>query len=104
MILVSSWACCTVRTSFGRTIWRWRAAERHTLHEVRLGEFAGGRVSEIIVQPGSPCDGKRISQLVFPSGAMIASVRRGARVVVPNGGTGLATGDVLAVVAQGGGG
>lgn len=78
-----------------------RAAQRHSLQQERLGAFSDVAVSEVVVQAGSACDGKCIAEVSWPRGAMIVSLQRGAKLIVPHGGTRLEAGDVLAIVAQG---
>ena len=47
--------------------------------------------------PGSLADGRLLKEVPIPSGATIVSVRRGVNVIVPEGNTRLAHGDVLTV-------
>ena len=51
--------------------------------------------------PGAPCIGQHISQVGWPRDFVIASLRRGRRVLIPHGDTVLQAGDVLVVVAEG---
>ncbi len=80
-----------------------RAALRHRAHQVRLGAISDERmdVTEIIVEAGAPCAGKRISETQWPRSCVLASLRRGRRVLVPHGDTVVKAGDVLVIVAEG---
>lgn len=77
-----------------------RAVTRHRHDQVRLSTLSELGVQEFIVEAGSPCAGKRIMELRWPAESVVASVRRGRRVLVPHGDTVLQSGDVLVVVAD----
>ena len=78
-----------------------RAAIRHRAHQVRLGAVGGINVEEITVAPQSQAAGKRISELAWPHQSVVASVRRGRRLLIPHGDTVLQKGDVIVVVVEG---
>lgn len=80
-----------------------RAELRHRAHQVRLGASTGVSltIQEVIVEPGAPCDQRRIQEMEWPSTSVIASVRRGPEVIIPHGDTILRAGDVLVVVTDG---
>ncbi len=78
-----------------------RAALRHRAHQVRLGAVGGVSVEEIAVEEQSLCVGQRVSEIAWPHDCVIATVRRGTRLLIPRGDTVLQAGDVLAVVAEG---
>jgi CIC family chloride channel protein len=80
-----------------------RAALRHRAHQVRLGAISDERmdVTEMIVEAGAPCAGKRISETQWPRNCVLASLRRGRRVLIPHGDTVVKPGDVLVIVAEG---
>lgn len=80
-----------------------RATLRHRAQAGRLDVTTSAevRVQEITVLPGAACVGQRISQVGWPRDSVIASVRRGRRMLVPHGDTILQAGDVLVVVAEG---
>jgi chloride channel protein, CIC family len=78
-----------------------RAAMRHQASQVRLGAFGGLSVEELVVAAGSACAGQAVSQVPWPRECVIASLRRGRRVMIPRGDTILRPGDVLVVVAEG---
>jgi len=78
-----------------------RVVTRHRAQQVRLGAFSGTNVEEIVVASGSPCAGKRISQVAWPRESVVATIRRGQQMIIPHGNTVLRVGDVLVVVAEG---
>lgn len=80
-----------------------RVTQRHQEHAVRLDALTPARVdvSDIVVEIGAPSAGKRVNEIAFPQGCIIASVRRGGQVFIPRGETRLLAGDVLVVVAEG---
>ncbi len=80
-----------------------RAEQRHKAGEVRLDAITPERVqvSDVIVERGAPCDGKRMREVRWPDGSLIASVRRGDQVFIPHGETIIRAGDALVVVAEG---
>jgi CIC family chloride channel protein len=56
---------------------------------------------ELLVEPDSPMDGKRIQKLGLPAGAIVATVERGSRFIVPSGGTVIDAGDMITVMIDG---
>jgi chloride channel protein, CIC family len=80
-----------------------RVTQRHQEHAMRLDALTPERVdvSDVAVETGAQVDGKRISEIPFPRGCVVASVRRSGQVFIPHGDTILRTGDVLVVVAEG---
>jgi chloride channel protein, CIC family len=80
-----------------------RATLRHHAEVGRLDVSTGAAVSvhEITVAPDAACVGQRIGQAGWPRDSVIASLRRGRRVLIPHGDTVLQAGDVLVVVAEG---
>jgi len=80
-----------------------RAAQRHRMHQARLGALSGEnvRVYEIRIEPGAACDGRRVKEVDWPPNCLLASVRKGRRVEIPHGDTGLKAGDTLVVVVEG---
>jgi CIC family chloride channel protein len=80
-----------------------RTAQRHQEHEVRLDALTPSRVDvmEVIVENGSQCAGRKMSEIPFPRECVIASVRRGGQVFIPHGTTIVEAGDTLVMVSQG---
>ena len=78
-----------------------RTALRHRAQQARLGVVTGAQVEEIVVQPNALCAGKRVSEAAWPRDSVIASIRRGSRLLIPHGDTLLQAGDVLTVVYEG---
>ena len=72
---------------------------RHRHDQVRLSTFSELGVQEFIVESGAPCAGLRIMDVHWPAESVVASVRRGRRILVPHGDTIVQAGDVLVVVA-----
>ncbi|MCC7447470.1 MAG: chloride channel protein [Anaerolineae bacterium] len=69
--------------------------------QVRLETYSQGRVIELRVERGAVADGKLISQITWPEGSIVATIRRRSRAIVPRGSTRLQAGDVLTVVMTG---
>jgi CIC family chloride channel protein len=81
-----------------------RASMRHRAHQARLGAAASGpdvSVEEIVIEQGAPCDGRHIKEVTWPHDSVVASLRRGRRMLIPHGDTLVKAGDVLVVVAEG---
>lgn len=80
-----------------------RAALRHRVQQVRLDALTPERVNmiEITLEAGAPCAGKKMKDLPWPQDCIVASLRRGQKVLIPRGETVLNVGDVLVVVAEG---
>jgi CIC family chloride channel protein len=80
-----------------------RVTQRHQEHAVRLDALTPPRVdvSDVAVEYGALMDGRRISEIPFPRGCVVASVRRRGQVFIPHGDTMLHAGDMLVIVAEG---
>jgi CIC family chloride channel protein len=78
-----------------------RAETRHRAHQVRLGALSGVTVEEVVVEVNAPCANKRLSEVKWPRDSVIATLRRGKRIVIPHGDTLLKAGDVLVIAAEG---
>lgn len=78
-----------------------RAVLRHKADQVRLGAYSGATIEEISIEKGSPCEGKAISEIAWPTKCIIASIRRGRDLLIPHGETILLPRDVLVYVADG---
>ena len=81
-----------------------RTAQRHRIHQVKLGAISGEnvRIFEIPVEAGSPCDGRRVKDVPWPSNCLVASLRRSRSVIIPHGDTVLRAGNTLVVLVEGG--
>lgn len=77
-----------------------RAALRHRARQVRLGEVGRVDVHEITIESGAHCIGFRVRDIAWPRDCVIATIRRGRRLLIPRGETTLQADDVLAVVAE----
>jgi CIC family chloride channel protein len=77
-----------------------RATVRHRADQAKLGAFTGAAVEEFVVAPGASCAGRRVSDCAWPRDCVLASCRRGAQILVPNGNTVLQPGDVLVAVGD----
>ena len=79
-----------------------RSSLRHRAHQAKLNAVSGEAVSveEIAVEAGAPCDGQRIQDVPWPRDCVVASLRRGRRVLIPHGDTLLQAGDILVFVAE----
>jgi CIC family chloride channel protein len=93
------------------TVFGSESAQRQLAERLRLDEWTTGeqprvpsdlaaRFFEVEVPAGSAANGRAIREVAVPAGCSIVSVRRGAEVLVPGGGTVLASGDVLTVFAH----
>ncbi|QBI19445.1 CBS domain-containing protein [Egibacter rhizosphaerae] len=68
----------------------------------RLRDLAGARFSELVVAPDSSAAGRRVSEVDWPAGTVLTSVRRGDELIVPNGDTVLEAGDELVALQRSG--
>ncbi len=82
-----------------------RTAQRHRIHQVKLGATSGEnvRIFEIPIEAGSPCDGRKVKEVPWPSNCLVASLRSRRNVVIPHGDTVLRAGNILVVLVEGGG-
>ena len=78
-----------------------RAALRNQAQRVRLSASTDARVDEVVVARGAACDGRRVRDVAWPRDFVLATVRRGERVLLPRGDTTLEAGDVLVVLTEG---
>ncbi|MEO8611613.1 MAG: chloride channel protein [Chloroflexota bacterium] len=72
--------------------------ERHLARHVRLEAYSQQHIMEMRVKLKAPADGKLISELSWPQGSIVASIRRGGSPIIPHGSTRLLAGDLLTVV------
>jgi chloride channel protein, CIC family len=54
-----------------------------------------------VVEAQAPCADKRVSEVQWPRDSVIATLRRGQRVIIPHGDTLLKPGDVLVIAVEG---
>jgi CIC family chloride channel protein len=79
-----------------------RAANQQTVQQVQLtAADENVNIHQIKIKPKSPYIGQQISAVPWPRDCVIATLRRGRRVIIPHGDTVLYAGDVLVVVADG---
>jgi CIC family chloride channel protein len=78
-----------------------RVALGHRARQVQLGAVGDIEVKEYRVARGSACAGKTVAEVAWPKDSLLATVRRGERIVLPHGDTLLREGDVPAVVVEG---
>ena len=80
-----------------------RVEQRHREGSVRLSAITPDRVdvTDAIVEGGAPIAGKKIKDIPFPKECVIASIRRGSKVIIPHGETTVQPRDILVIVAQG---
>lgn len=76
-----------------------RVEEQHRTEQIRLHTLTGAHVIELYLPQGAQPVGQPIRALKLPDECVIASVRRGGRLIVPHGDTVLNAGDVLTLVA-----
>src|SRR5512140_49697 len=77
-----------------------RTSLRQRAQQARLGLLSGAQVEEVLLEPGSACEGKRVSEVSWPRDSVMASIRRGSRLMIPHGETILQGGDVLTFVIE----
>ncbi len=79
----------------------WTSARSHqALREVLLRD---DRYLSLVLEPGSPAEaiaGRKIRDVDFPAGSLVALVRRGSRTLVPTGGLQLESDDRLTVIGD----
>ena len=71
-------------------------AQRH--RPVLPRELRGARLVEVLVEPGSPLQGKRLRDMGLPSDTLVVAVERDDETVVPRGDTDLRAGDRLQIL------
>lgn len=79
-----------------------RAAMRHRIQQIQLGAInvIDMRVKEMVVEPGSVCANKHVSEISWPRDCIVASLRRGSQMIVPHGSTLIKPGDVLVLISD----
>ena len=78
-----------------------RTALRHRAGQVRLTALSGARTEEFMVQPGAAAAAKKVCEVSWPHDCIIASIRRGSRVIIPHGDTVIRPADVIVAVLEG---
>ena len=78
-----------------------RVMTRHRAQQIRLGTYSGVTVEELRIEAGSPCAGKPVKAIAWPSDSILVTLRRGRQVIIPHGDTVLEAGDVLVLAAEG---
>ncbi len=75
----------------------------HGLERARLAQRVepGAGYYDFRIPPGSNADNRRVSEVAWPEGSTLVSVRRGRTVLVPSGGTVLRPGDVVTAFGTG---
>jgi CIC family chloride channel protein len=68
--------------------------------KARLGVTAGVEVVECQVDAESALAGRTLSEIKWPEDSLVASIRRGGRLIIPHGKTMLEPGDQLSLVAR----
>ncbi|MCA9882858.1 MAG: chloride channel protein [Anaerolineae bacterium] len=74
--------------------------EQHVAEQVRLQTLTGAHVLEYHVRKGSSLCKKKIQEVDWPPEAVIASIQRNSRLIVPHGSTTLMADDMLTLVAD----
>lgn len=74
--------------------------ERITNSNESLKSDKHGALIEIPVEIGSLVAGKTISEVSWPSGALVVGIHRGNKEIVPNGNTKIAPGDYLIILSS----
>ncbi len=78
-----------------------RTTLRHRAQQARLGVVTGAQVEEVSIEHDASCVGKQVKEVGWPRDSVIASLRRGSRLMIPHGDTILQVGDVLTFVYEG---
>jgi NhaP-type Na+/H+ and K+/H+ antiporter len=66
----------------------------------RRKEHKAGSLIEIPVELGSAAAGKRISEIEWPAGVLVAEIRRGEHIIIPQGETVVLPGDYLLMLSS----
>jgi CIC family chloride channel protein len=77
-----------------------RVTVQQQLTQARLGITAGVDVVECEVETDSALAGHTLSEIEWPEDSLVASIRRGGRLIIPHGKTLMETGDQLSIVAR----
>jgi CIC family chloride channel protein len=77
-----------------------RVTVQQQVTQARLGITAGVEVIECEVEAGSALAGRMLSEIEWAEDSLVAGIRRGGRLIIPNGKTLMEAGDQLSVVAR----
>jgi Trk K+ transport system NAD-binding subunit len=78
----------------------WFLAQESLPQRLKEGLTGTAQVEEIPIEPGSACDGRQVKEIPWPEHFVIASLRRGAQIIIQKGDTRLCVGDILTVVGE----
>jgi Trk K+ transport system NAD-binding subunit len=74
--------------------------DQQIAEQVRLNTLTGAHVYEMYVKPESTLAEHAIKDITWPPEAVVASIQRKGKLIVPHGTTVLRAGDVLNIVAD----
>ena len=78
----------------------WFVTQDALPQRLRLSASDQVDVEELQVQKGAACDGVTLGEAGWPRNLVIASVKRGAQVILPRGDTQIEAGDILVAVGD----
>src|SRR5690606_38957835 len=76
-----------------------KAEIQHAAEQMRLHTLTGAHVVEYYVAENAPVVNKKICEIEWPAESVVASIRRGGRLIVPRGDIPIRVGDTLTIVA-----
>jgi CIC family chloride channel protein len=76
-----------------------KAEVQHAAEQMRLHTLTGAHVVEYYVVEDAPVVDRKICEIEWPAESVVASIRRGERLIVPRGDIPLRVGDTLTIVA-----
>jgi CIC family chloride channel protein len=82
------------------TVVKRKLHDQQVAEQVRLNTLVGAHVYELAVPGHAPITNKQIKEIPWPPEAVVASIHRKGKMVVPHGKTTIWPGDVLMVVAD----
>lgn len=74
--------------------------DQHNAEQIRLNNLTGAHVVDYHVRPNAEIAGKHICDIVWPPEAIVASIQRKNKLIVPHGSTEIKVGDVLTIVTD----
>jgi chloride channel protein, CIC family len=77
-----------------------REQARELAAQMRLGALSRTDVEVVAIAPSASCVGKKVGEVSWPRECIVATIRRGKRVLIPHGDTLLNAGDELVVIAE----